>query len=40
MDIVNLLGEKGYATPDDVKRWMGDAFPMAIASSAGQKASG
>jgi hypothetical protein len=26
-DIVNLVRQKGYATPSDVTRWLNEAFP-------------
>ena len=31
VDIVNLLRQKGYATPLDVTRWLNEAFPEATA---------
>src|SRR5262249_49722128 len=33
IDIVNLLKEKGYATPADVMRWLDEAFPTTATSS-------
>lgn len=36
IDIVNLLKQKGYATPADVTRWLNEAFPTWPRPDAGR----